>query len=148
MKLTDLIEAAQKFRPQSVSGLNVTHLGPREFKRPASEETLVLHFCSEKNLFGNLATFTFTSVWAFLEATGSNTGMCLPLMREAELRAITSDELDQIAQPLLLGLVHPVDLAIQEPLIHVVQLFDDWNFIAIVGETGDSYFAIYWETTA
>jgi hypothetical protein len=147
MKLTDLTEAAQS-RPQSISALTVICFGPDKFKNPASEETLVLHFCSEKHLFESLAAFTITSVCAFEEASGLDQDTCLPLIVEAEVRAITRDELDRITRPLLMGLAQPVELALQGPLVQAVQLFNDWDFVALVGETDNQYFGFYWETTA
>jgi hypothetical protein len=119
---------------------------PDDFDPPESEQHLYLCLPSANSDWSNLAHFTASAFFNYLEDIQSlDRWSAFP--RQAKWTLMSLEEFEDKMKNILRDLKHP-----RKPELPVVsrvyKLFDDWDFIVMSGEGPKGYFAIFWETTA
>lgn len=137
------------FRTKAADSYYSLSYSPEDFEHSESEEFITVHRRTDdcKSQDGNILNFWLHSLFGYLE--DSRTDFYFEeAVRESLCRAVSEDELQSRVSPLMEGLKSKAVFEYSGQFLGAFQMYDDWNFVAIVGESSAEYFSFYWETTA
>jgi hypothetical protein len=145
-RLTTLLST---FAPHRVDTFVAYKFTPEHFEIPDSEEYLTIHRGIEGCIaqYGDLLEFWIHSLYSYCEDEGMSTTFA-SLAGRSLCHAMPTSTADSLLARFLNQVKATAEVRPESNFAGAMQMFDDWNFIAVVGRTPERFFTFYWETTA
>ncbi|MGI4790548.1 MAG: hypothetical protein ACRYFS_17055 [Janthinobacterium lividum] len=144
--LAELLEQLPELITQKSPAMNQVEYTQFDFVHPDSEESIVIHR-GTKTDFESALQFWIHSIYSVQE---QDLGLehLLIYAQAGKFVSLPAAEFCLLVEQHAYYLRSPLDLPSKGAFISAMQMYDEWDDIALLAEFSEEYLSFYWSTTA